>query len=73
MLKIIAIRQEITVDPLLSIPSVARWLDVHHNTVYNMISRGEIVAYKVRSCMKVSHASVLNYLESQRVGNGKDV
>jgi len=61
-------KREMSVDPLLGIRAVAEWLDVHENTVYRMIARGDIEAYKVGGLTKVSSASVHAYLDSNRKG-----
>lgn len=64
---VMAGKQELKVDPLVSVSDVAKWLGVHRNTVFNMISRGEISAFRVGLLIKVPHSSVLAYLEAQKV------
>jgi excisionase family DNA binding protein len=64
---LVADGREVGIDPLVSIPVVAKWLNVHENTVYRMISRGDLIAYKVKSRTKVSCASVHSYLALNRV------
>lgn len=61
--------KRILVDQLYSVNSVADLLGVHRNTIYLLISDGRLEAFRIRSSLKVSRKSVLEYLECQRVSN----
>jgi excisionase family DNA binding protein len=60
-------KREIKIDPLLGIEQVASLLGVHKNTVRQLIEDGELKAYRIKSVVRISGTSVLDYLERNRL------
>jgi excisionase family DNA binding protein len=64
--------KRIVIDQLHSVNYVAELLGVHRNTVYGLIAEGKLEAFRIRSSLKVSRGSVMEYLDIQRVKVGED-
>lgn len=56
--------------PFYTIPQAAEKLQVHENTLYNMVRRGELEHYKIGKQIRIATAE-LERLKVERVENGK--
>ena len=55
------------IAPLYSVESLADFLDVHPNTVRNMIDRGELDAVRLGRLIRIPRQSVIDILSTDEV------
>lgn len=55
-------------DQVLTVPAVAQWLGVSEKTVYRLVRRGELAAFKVGAAVRVRRSAVLAYMDTARMG-----
>ncbi len=60
-------------EPLMTVDEMATFLKVNPKTVYRLLKRGEIPAYRIANQWRFDKAIINAWLAQQRVGNDKDV
>ncbi len=54
--------------PFRTIDEVAEYLSVSRSTVYGLVSRNELICFKIAGCIRVHESDLQEYLQSQRRG-----
>ena len=57
---------------MLKIDEIAKDLNVHRNTIINLIKKGEIAAFKIGDQYRVTKESYQKFLEENKAANEKD-
>lgn len=55
-------------DGVLTVPDVAEWMHVSEKTVYRLVRRGELEAFKVGAAVRIRRSAVLVYMSEARMG-----
>jgi excisionase family DNA binding protein len=57
-------------DDWLGVPGAARYIGVYQRTIYKLIDRGEIPAFKIGRVFRIRRADLDDFLERSRVRPG---